>query len=99
MPAASSRRPASSMRTPTTIAAGNCGISLAPAPHGMPSPVTPPLDLLDNDGSWFRFPTFAAYVEALEESPAATNCALLVGHSSLRVQTVADLNRPATATE
>src|SRR5689334_7548976 len=30
----------------TTVVAGNCGISLAPAPRGMPRPV-PPLDLLD----------------------------------------------------
>jgi len=83
----------------TTVVAGNFGISLAPAPRGMPKPVTPPLDLLDNEGSWFRFPTFAAYIEALEASPAATNCALLVGHSSLRVQTVSDLGRPATVAE
>src|SRR5437773_11330554 len=83
----------------TTVVAGNCGISLAPAPRGMTHPVTPPLDLLDDEGSWFRFPTFASYVEALQASPAATNCALLVGHSSLRVQTVSDLNRPATAAE
>ena len=83
----------------TTVVAGNCGISLAPAPRGMPKPVTPPLDLLDNDGAWFRFKTFRDYVDALEASPAATNCALLVGHSSLRVQTVSDLNRPATAAE
>src|SRR3954463_13424339 len=71
----------------TTVVAGNCGISLAPAPRGMASPVPPPLDLLDDEGSWFRFPTFASYMEALEASPAATNCALLVGHSALRVQT------------
>ena len=83
----------------TTVVAGNCGISLAPAPRGMARPVTPPLDLLDDDGSWFRFPTFASYVDALKESPPATNCALLVGHSSLRVQTVSDLNRPATPAE
>jgi N-acyl-D-amino-acid deacylase len=83
----------------TTVVAGNCGISLAPAPRGMARPVTPPLDLLDDEGSWFRFPTFASYIEALEASPAATNCALLVGHSALRVQTVSDLNRPATPAE
>ena len=83
----------------TTVVAGNCGISLAPAPHGMRKPVTPPLDLLDNEGAWFRFPTFASYVEALAASPAVTNCALLVGHSSLRVQAVSDLDRPATAAE
>src|SRR6185436_5920134 len=49
----------------TTVIAGNCGCSLAPAPNGMPSPVTPPLDLLDDAGKWFRFPTFKSYVEEL----------------------------------
>ena len=83
----------------TTVVAGNCGISLAPTPNGMPQPVPPPIDLLDSGGSWFRYPTFASYVEALEASPAATNCALLVGHSSLRVQAVSDLNRVATPSE
>jgi len=83
----------------TTVVAGNCGISLAPAPRGMPRPVTPPLDLLDDDGAWFRYPKFSDYVEALAATPAATNGALLVGHSSLRVQAMSDLNRPATAAE
>src|SRR5437763_542184 len=31
----------------TTVVAGNCGISLAPAPTVMDEPATPPLDLLD----------------------------------------------------
>ena len=83
----------------TTVVAGNCGVSLAPAPRGMPSPVTPPLDLLDASGDWFRFRSFAEYTDALRASPAAANCALLVGHSALRVQVVADLERPATAAE
>jgi len=81
----------------TTVVAGNCGISLAPAPKGM-RPV-PPLDLLDAEGGWFRFPTFAAYVEELRAQPAATNAALLVGHSTLRVQTMDTLERPANAKE
>src|SRR5437773_10331806 len=75
----------------TTVVAGNCGVSLAPAPRGMPKPVTPPIDLMDVDGGWFRFKTFHDYVAALKEKPAATNCALLVGHSMLRVQTMTDL--------
>jgi N-acyl-D-amino-acid deacylase len=83
----------------TTVVAGNCGVSLAPAPHGMPRPVTPPLDLLDADGAWFRFPTFGDYVQALRARPAATNCALLVGHSLLRVQTMDSLERPARDAE
>jgi N-acyl-D-amino-acid deacylase len=83
----------------TTVVAGNCGVSLAPAPRGMPRPVTPPIDLLDVEGGWFRFRTFAEYVAALRQEPAATNCALLVGHSMLRVQTMADLDAPASPAE
>src|SRR3954466_4122579 len=60
----------------TTVVAGNCGISLAPAPKGMRPPVTPPIDLMDDEGKWFRFPTFKSYVEQLAKTPAATNCAL-----------------------
>jgi N-acyl-D-amino-acid deacylase len=83
----------------TTVVAGNCGISLAPAPNGMRSPVTPPLDIMDDEGGWFRFPTFASYVEELRGKPAATNCALLVGHTMLRLQTMDDVERPATTSE
>ncbi len=80
----------------TTVVAGNCGISLAPMPRPIPNPVTPPLNLLDEEGGWFRFPTFASYVARLREQPAATNCALLVGHTTLRVATVDKLDQPAT---
>src|SRR5581483_9813170 len=83
----------------TTVVAGNCGISLAPAPRGMKPPVQVPLDLLDDEGRWFRFPTFSSYVEELKGKPAATNCALLVGHSMLRVQTMDTLERPASGRE
>ena len=83
----------------TTVVAGNCGISLAPAPNGMKAPVAVPLDLLDDEGGWFRFRTFAEYVAALKAKPAATNCALLVGHSMLRVQTMDEVDRPAREAE
>ena len=80
----------------TTIVGGNCGISLAPMPRQIPNPVTPPLDLLDDTGKWFHFKTFAQYVATLQAQPAATNCALLVGHTTLRVATMQDLTQPAT---
>ncbi|HXL76909.1 MAG TPA: amidohydrolase family protein, partial [Burkholderiales bacterium] len=83
----------------TTVVAGNCGVSLAPAPRGMPQPVTPPLDLMDSEGTWFHFKSFREYVEALRAQPPATNCALLVGHSMLRVQTMDDLEKPASPRE
>jgi N-acyl-D-amino-acid deacylase len=83
----------------TTVVSGNCGISLAPAPAGMHAPVTPPLDLLDSEGGWFRFPSFGAYVEELRARPAAINCAPLVGHTTLRIVTLDNLDRPANAAE
>ena len=83
----------------TTVVAGNCGISLAPMPAGRRAHAVPPLDLLDEGGSWFRFPTFRAYVEELQSKPAATNCALLVGHSSLRVAEMDDVRRTANPAE
>src|SRR5437762_7349681 len=81
----------------TTVVAGNCGVSLAPAPRGMPQPVTPPLDLMDSEGTWFHFKSFREYVEALRAQPPATNCALLVGHSMLRVQTMDDRSEEHTS--
>jgi N-acyl-D-amino-acid deacylase len=83
----------------TTVVAGNCGISLAPMPRPFPGAVTPPLDLLDDGGSWFRFPTFRAYVDELNSRRAAINCALLVGHTTLRLATMDDVERPATPAE
>ncbi|MCW5620974.1 MAG: D-aminoacylase [Burkholderiales bacterium] len=83
----------------TTVVAGNCGVSLAPFPVMPAVPVTPPLDLLDDSGGWFRFPSFSAYVSELDRHPAATNCVLLVGHTTLRVATLDDLERPARAEE
>ena len=83
----------------STVVAGNCGISLAPMPASMAGAVPPPLDLLDNEGKWFRFPSFSAYVEELGAHPAAVNCALLVGHMTLRVATMDRLDRAATPSE
>ena len=83
----------------TTVIGGNCGVSLAPMPRPIPDPVTPPLNLLDDVGEWFRFPSFAAYLDALRAAPAATNCAMLVGHSTLRVATMDDLTQPASPAE
>jgi len=83
----------------TTIIGGNCGISLAPMPQPAPAVMTPPLDLLDQTGQWYRYATFGDYLAALRAQPAATNCAMLVGHSTLRVITMDDLGRPAHASE
>lgn len=80
----------------TTIIGGNCGISLAPMPRPIPDPVTPPLNLLDDLGGWFKFPTFASYLSELNQQPSTTNRAMLVGHTTLRVAVMDDLEQPAT---
>jgi N-acyl-D-amino-acid deacylase len=81
----------------TTVVTGNCGISLACSPAHSAS--IPPLDLLDSDGRWFRFPDFGSYRAALADSPAAANAACLVGHTTLRAATMDRLDRPASAAE
>src|SRR5262249_40154155 len=81
----------------TTVIAGNCGISLAHLPRT--SAATPPLALVDDEGDWFGFRSFAAYREELDASPAALNAACLVGHTSFRVAAMDRLDRVATAAE
>jgi N-acyl-D-amino-acid deacylase len=81
----------------TTVITGNCGISLACTP---PRGATiPPLDLLDAEGSWFRFPTFDAYCRELAASPAAVNAACFLGHTTLRCAVMDDFARAATPAE
>lgn len=81
----------------TTVIAGNCGVSLAPflLPEGAVAP--PPLNALGRHG--FRFNDFRSYLSCVEELSPATNAAFLVGHTTLRIRHVADLGRPASATE
>ena len=80
----------------TTVVAGNCGISLAPfTPSGNPPA---PMNLLGGESD-YRFPTFASYLEALDARPPTVNGLFLVGHQTLRVQHVDDLDRPANAAE
>ena len=77
----------------TTVIVGNCGISLAPLVR---TTVPPPLNLLGSD---YVHPSMAAYVAAVEAACPAVNVAALVGHSTLRVATMADPYRPATREE
>lgn len=79
----------------TTVIAGNCGISLAPLVHASPPS---PLDLID-DGNAYHFKTFAEFLEEREAQPAAINAAFLVGHTTLRVATMDNLERAANASE
>lgn len=80
----------------TTVVTGNCGISLAPIT--LKGPPVPPLDLL-GAAEEFRFPSFDAYMRALDGDGAPVNAAPMVGHTTLRAAAMADLDRPASDRE
>lgn len=81
----------------TTVVTGNCGISLAPLVSKSPPS---PLDLIAADDPLaFQYATFADYISALEEKPAAVNTAPMVGHSTLRVAAMSDVSQPANDEE
>lgn len=80
----------------TTVVTGNCGISLAPMPAS--GDIPQPLDLLGPE-SLFRFKTFGSWIAQLRETPAAVNVVPLVGHTTLRIASMADTGRPATPSE
>lgn len=81
----------------STVIVGNCGISLSPLLLQGKEPPQP-LDLLGRADD-FRFGRMAQYIEAVEAASPAVNVAALVGHSSLRVAAMGDLDRPATDAE
>ncbi|HEX5236215.1 MAG TPA: D-aminoacylase [Silvibacterium sp.] len=80
----------------TTVITGNCGISAAPVQLTGPPP--DPMNLL-GDADSFRYPTFAAYVEAIRNAQPAVNIAALVGHTALRNNHMDRLDRAATTDE
>jgi N-acyl-D-amino-acid deacylase len=80
----------------TTVVTGNCGISIAPVKVSKRPPA--PLDLIGQEPKDF-FASFSEYFDALDANPPAINVVAQVGHSSLRVMAMSDLNRPATNSE
>ena len=78
----------------TTVVTGNCGLSLVPY---VTDSAAPPLNLL-GPGS-FRYPTMAAYREAVAAARPAVNVVPLIGHTTLRFATMTDLARAATPDE
>jgi len=83
----------------TTVVTGNCGISIAPYQR---SDTPPPLDLViqaEGEPGAQRFRTFAQYMQALDKTPLSVNVAPLVGHTSLRLQAMQDIDKPADEAE
>ena len=83
--------PAKASQGVTSVVIGNCGFSMAPYTR-------PGIDKHD----WFvnseetKFQTIAAFHERLRKTPPALNVATLVGHNTLRMNCVAEIDKPAT---
>jgi N-acyl-D-amino-acid deacylase len=80
----------------TTVVTGNCGISLAPLSYTGRPPA--PMDLLCDEGRDY-FSSFGAYLDRLDEEPAAVNALCQVGHTTLRLAAMENLDRPADERE
>lgn len=80
----------------TTVIVGNCGICASPV--RLRNHLPDPMNLLGN-AEEFRFPTFVAYIAALEAVSPAVNIAALVGHTALRNNHMDRLDRTATGEE
>jgi N-acyl-D-aspartate/D-glutamate deacylase len=80
----------------TTVIVGNCGISAAPVQLAGAPP--DPMNLL-GEADAFRYPTFAAYVAAVDAAKPAVNVAALAGHTALRNNHMDRLDRAATPAE
>ena len=81
----------------TTVVVGNCGISASPVTLRAAQPPDP-MNLLGS-AEVFRYPTFAAYVEAVNTARPAVNIGALVGHTALRSNHMDTLDRTATQAE
>ncbi|HXQ42929.1 MAG TPA: D-aminoacylase [Candidatus Udaeobacter sp.] len=79
----------------TTVVVGNCGFSAMP----LPADGELPPSYLVRGARDLRFAGLALYFEFLERNPAAVNSAGLIGHSALRLSSMAEIDRPATSDE
>lgn len=80
----------------TTVVTGNCGVSIAPVTINQRPPS--PIDLIGEEPSAF-FSSFSDYFDALAAAQPALNVVAQVGHSSLRLMAMKELDRPANASE
>lgn len=78
----------------TTVVTGNCGISLVPM---MTTEPPAPLSLLGRQQ--FRFGGIQAYADAIDAIQPGVNVAALVGHTTLRMCHMKQLDQPAQADE
>jgi N-acyl-D-amino-acid deacylase len=80
----------------TTVIVGNCGISASPVTLKGDPP--DPMNLL-GDAAAFKYPTFAAYVDAVNAARPSVNVGALIGHTALRNNHMDRLDRAASDDE
>ncbi|WP_283151076.1 N-acyl-D-amino-acid deacylase family protein [Silvimonas soli] len=80
----------------TTVIVGNCGISASPVTLKGDPP--DPMNLLGTAEA-FQYPTFSAYVDAVNQAQPSVNVAALIGHTALRQNHMSTLDRTATPEE
>jgi N-acyl-D-aspartate/D-glutamate deacylase len=91
----------------TTVAMGNCGFSLAPAPEAKKALVVRNLERAEDIAaeameagitSW-TWSTFAEYLDSVDAQPKGINYAAAVGHSALRTFVMGERAFEETASE
>jgi len=80
----------------TTVIVGNCGISASPVT--LPGVPPDPMNLLGAKDA-FVYPTFKAYVDAVEHAVPSVNVAALIGHTALRANVMEQFDRAAFGNE
>jgi N-acyl-D-amino-acid deacylase len=80
----------------TTVIVGNCGISASPVT--LPGVPPDPMNLLGAKDA-FVYPTFKAYVDAVEHAVPSVNVAALIGHTALRANVMEQFDRAALGGE
>ncbi len=80
----------------TTVIVGNCGISASPVTLKGDPP--DPMNLLGAFDD-FQYPTFAAYIDAVNQARPAVNVGALIGHTALRNNHMDRLDRGASSAE
>ncbi|MPW16064.1 amidohydrolase family protein [Paraburkholderia sp. CNPSo 3157] len=80
----------------TTVIVGNCGISASPV--SLKGDPPDPMNLLGERDA-FQYPTFAAYVDAVNAAKPSVNVSALIGHTALRNNHMDRLDRAATPQE
>ena len=82
----------------TTVVTGLCGYSPAPIADAskLPKEYTIVIPEPPHTDKRYTYKTYADYINAVKQARPAVNYVPLLGHSTIRIQVMDDINRPAT---